>query len=121
MTLTSTYPIRLCVYLPLFFLLFMYALMYSWGIDAMVGIQVQGKDDGWMDKQMDGWTHIHNLCNHDNIYTDTCVYQCMIPRRVITTYTWGKILQNLKPLRVCARARARAGVCVRAGEIVNKI
>ena len=68
---------------------------------------------------MDGWTHIHNLCNHDNIYTDTYVYQYMMPRRVITTHTWGKILQNLKPLRVCARARA--GVCAYAGEIVNKL
>ena len=45
----------------------------------------------------------------------------MIPRRVITTYTRGKILQNLKPLRVCARARARVGACVYAREIVNKL
>ena len=75
--------------------------------------------DGWMD----GWTHIHNLCNHDNIYTDTYVYQYMIPRRVITIYTRGKILQNLKPLRARARARARvcAGVCACVGEIVNKL
>ena len=79
--------------------------------------------DGWMDEQMDGWTHIHNLCNHDNIYTDTYVYQYMIPRRVITIYTRGKILQNLKPLRARARARAGvcAGVCAGAGEIVNKL
>ena len=70
---------------------------------------------------MDEWTHIHNLCNHDNIYTDTYVHQYMIPRRVITTHTWGKILQNLKPLRVCARARAHAGVCACAGEIMNKL
>ena len=64
--------------------------------------------DGWMD----GWMHIHNLCNHDNIYTDTYVYQYMIPRRVITIYTRGKILRNLKPLG--ARARTRARACVRA-------
>ena len=70
---------------------------------------------------MDGWTHIPNPCNHDNIYTDTYVYQYMIPRRVITIYTRGKILQNLKPLRACARAQARAGVCACAGEIVNKL
>ena len=67
------------------------------------------------------WTHIHNLCNHICIYTDTYVYQYIIPRRVITIYTRGKILQNLKPLRVCARARARAGVRAGAGEIVNKL
>ena len=68
------------------------------------------------------WTNIHNLCNHICIYTDTYVYQYIIPRRVITTYIpRGKILQNLKPLRVCARARARAGVCAYAGEIVNKL
>lgn len=67
------------------------------------------------------WTHIHNLCNHICIYTDTYVYQYMIPRRVITIYTRGKILQNLKPLRARARARARAGVCACAGEIVNKL
>lgn len=67
------------------------------------------------------WTHIHNLCNHICIYTDTYVYQYMIPRRVITIYTRGKILQNLKPLRACARARARARVCACAGEIVNKL
>ena len=30
MTLTSTHPIHLCVYLPLFFLLFMYALTHLW-------------------------------------------------------------------------------------------
>ena len=67
------------------------------------------------------WTNIHNLCNHICIYTDTYVYQYIIPRRVITIYTRGKILQNLKPLRVCARARARAGVRACAGEIVNKL
>ena len=75
---------------------------------------------------MDGWTHIRDLCNHDNIYTDTYVYQYIIPRCVITIYTWGKILQNLKPLR----ARACAGVCVRGRvrvrggnceQIMNKI
>ena len=70
---------------------------------------------------MDGWTHTRDLCNHICIYTDTYVYQYMIPRRVITIYTRGKILQNLKPLRACARARARAGVCACAGEIVNKL
>ena len=70
---------------------------------------------------MDEWTHTRDLCNHICIYTDTYVYQYMIPRRVITTYTWGKILQNLKPLRVCACTRVRAGVCAYAGEIVNKL
>lgn len=69
---------------------------------------------------MDGWTHTRDLCNHICIYTDTYVYQYIIPRRVITTYIpRGKILQNLKPLR--ARARARAGVRAGAGEIVNKL
>ena len=68
------------------------------------------------------WTNIHNLCNHICIYTDTYVYQYIIPRRVIAIYTpRGKILQNLKPLRVCARAGVRAGVCAYAGEIVNKL
>ena len=68
------------------------------------------------------WTHTRDLCNHICIYTDTYVYQYIIPRRVITTYIpRGKILQNLKPLRVCACARARAGVCACAGEIVNKL
>lgn len=57
--------------------------------------------------------HTRDLCNHICIYTDTYVYQCIIPRRVITIHTWGKILQNLKPLRVCARAR-RVRACVRA-------
>ena len=38
MTLISTHPIHLHVNLPLFFLLFMYALTHSWGIDATVGI-----------------------------------------------------------------------------------
>ena len=81
---------------------------------------MDGWIDGWMNR-WDGWTHIHNLCNHDNIYTDTYVHQYMIPRRVITTYTWGKILQNLKPLRMRACARVHAGVCACAGEIVNKM
>lgn len=71
------------------------------------------------------WTHIRNLCNHDNIYTDTYVYQYMIPRRVITTYIWwGKIPQNLKRLRLCARARAHRRVCGRGGnceQTVNKM
>ena len=38
MTLISTHPIHLYVYLPLIFLLFMYALTHSWGVDATVGI-----------------------------------------------------------------------------------
>ena len=38
MTLTSTRPIHLRANLPLFFLLFMYALTHSWGIDATVGM-----------------------------------------------------------------------------------
>ena len=71
---------------------------------------------------MDGWTHIHNLCNHDNIYTDTYVHQYMIPRRVITTYTPGENSAKSKAFTcVRARARARAGVCACAGEIVNKL
>ena len=44
----------------------------------------------------------------------------MIPRRVITIYTPGKILQNLTP-NACVRVRVRAGVCAYAGEIVNKL
>ena len=74
------------------------------------------------------WTHTRDLCNHDNIYTDTCVHQCIIPRRVITIYTRGKILQNLKPLRARARVRVRAcvrgRVCAReenCEQIVNKL
>ena len=71
---------------------------------------------------MDGWIHIHNLCNHDNIYTDTYVHQCMIPRRVITIYTPGENFAKSKAFtRACARARVRAGVCACAGEIVNKL
>ena len=81
--------------------------------------------DGWINRWMDGWTHIHNLCNRDNIYTDTYVHQYMIPRRVITTYTWGKILQNLTPNAcVCAGAGACGRVCVRGGNCeqnMNKI
>ena len=70
------------------------------------------------------WTNIHNLCNHICIYTDTYVYQYIIPRRVITIYTRGKILQNLKPLCVCARARVCGRACVRGGnceQIMNKM
>ena len=71
------------------------------------------------------WIHTRDLCNHDNIYTDTYVYQYIIPRRVIAIYTpRGKILQNLKPLRVCARGRVRGRVCVRGGnyeQTVNKM
>ena len=69
---------------------------------------------------MDGWMHIHNLCNHDNIYTDTYVHQYMIPRPVITIYTPGENSAKSKAL-TCVRARARAGVCAYAGEIVNKL
>ena len=68
---------------------------------------------------MDGWTHIHNLCNHDNIYTDTYVYQYIIPRRVIAIYTPRG--ENSAKLKVLTCARARAGVCACAREIVNKI
>ena len=53
---------------------------------------------------MDEWTHTHDLCNHDNIYTDTYVYQYMIPRRVITIYTWGE-----------NSAKSKALTCVRGG------
>ena len=71
---------------------------------------------------MDGWTHIHNLCNHDNIYTDTYVHQCMIPRRVITIYTSGENFAKSKAFTcVRVRTRARVGVCAYAGEIVNKL
>ena len=66
---------------------------------------------------MDGWTHIHNLCNHDNIYTDTYVYQYIIPRRVIAIYTPGENSAKSNPEYVCARA----GVYAYAGEIVNKL
>ena len=69
---------------------------------------------------MDEWTHIHNLCNHDNIYTDTYVHQYMIPRRVITIIYPGENSAKSKAL-TCACARARAGVCACAGEIVNKL
>ena len=74
---------------------------------------------------MDGWTHIHNLCNHDNIYTDTYVHQYMIPRRVITTYTPGENFAKSKAF-TCVRARACAcrRVRVRAGnceQTVNKL
>ena len=72
---------------------------------------------------MDEWMHTRDLCNHICIYTDTYVYQYMIPRRVIAIYTpRGKILQNLTPNTcVRVRARARAGVCARARKIVNKL
>ena len=56
------------------------------------------------------WTHIHDLCNHICIYTDTCVHQYMIPRRVITIYTPGENSAKLKAL-TCVRGRVRA--CVR--------
>ena len=69
---------------------------------------------------MDEWMHTRNLCNHDNIYTDTCVHQCIIPRRVITIIYPGENFAKSKAL-TCVRARARAGVCACAGEIVNKL
>ena len=69
---------------------------------------------------MDEWMHTRNLCNHDNIYTDTCVHQCIIPRRVITIIYPGENSAKSKAF-ACARARARAGVCACAGEIVNKL
>ena len=84
----------------------------------MVGIQVQGKDDGWIDEQMDGWTHTHNLCNHDNIYTDIYVHQYIIPHRVITIIYPG---ENSAKSKALTCARARAGVCACAGENVNKL
>ena len=69
---------------------------------------------------MDEWMHTRNLCNHDNIYTDTCVHQCIIPRRVITIIYPGENSAKSKALTcACACARARAGVCACAGEIVN--
>lgn len=68
------------------------------------------------------WTHTRDLCNHICIYTDTYVYQYMIPRRVITIYTRGENSAKSKALTcVRARARARAGVCAYAREIVNKL
>ena len=72
---------------------------------------------------MDGWTHIHNLCNHDNIYTDTYVHQCIIPRRVIAIYTPGENSAKSKAL-TCACGRARARVCAHGGNYeqnVNKL
>ena len=73
---------------------------------------------------MDGWTHTRDLCNHICIYTDTYVYQYIIPRRVITIYTPpGENSAKLKAL-TCVRGRVRAcaRACVRArGEIVNKL
>ena len=71
------------------------------------------------------WTHTRDLCNHDNIYTDTYVHQYMIPRRVITIYTPGENSAKSKALtcvRACAGACGR--VCVRGGnceQIVNKL
>ena len=68
---------------------------------------------------MDEWMHTRNLCNHDNIYTDTCVHQCIIPRRVITIIYPG---ENSAKLKALTCVRARAGVCAHAGgEIVNKL
>ena len=69
---------------------------------------------------MDEWMHTRNLCNHDNIYTDTCVHQCIIPRRVITIIYPGENSAKSKAL-TRARARACAGVCACAREIVNKL
>ena len=65
--------------------------------------------------------HTHDLCNHDNIYTDTCVHQCIIPRRVITIIYPGENSAKSNPEYVRACARARAGVCACAREIVNKL
>ena len=66
------------------------------------------------------WTHTRDLCNHICIYTDTYVYQYIIPRRVITIIYPGENSAKSKAL-TCACARARAGVCAYAGEIVNKL
>ena len=75
-----------------------------------------------MNRWMDGWMHTRDLCNHDNIYTDTCVHQCIIPRRVITIIYPGENSAKSKALTcACARAQARAGVCACAREIVNKL
>ena len=69
---------------------------------------------------MDEWMHTRSLCNHDNIYTDTCVHQYIIPRRVIAIIYPGENSAKSKAL-TCACARARAGVCACAREIVNKL
>ena len=81
--------------------------------------------DGWIDEQMDGWMdgwmHTRDLCNHDNIYTDTCVHQCIIPRRVITIIYPGENSAKSKAL-TCACACGR--VCVRernCEQTVNKM
>ena len=60
---------------------------------------------------MDEWMHTRNLCNHDNIYTDTCVHQCIIPRRVITIIYPG---ENFAKSKAFTRVCACAGACVRA-------
>ena len=71
---------------------------------------------------MDEWMHTRNLCNHDNIYTDTYVHQYMIPRRVIAIIYPGENSAKSKAFtRACACGRARAGVCACAREIVNKL
>ena len=72
---------------------------------------------------MDEWMHTHNLCNHDNIYTDTCVHQCIIPRRVIAIIYPGENSAKSKAL-TCACACACGRVCVREGnceQIMNKL
>ena len=76
-----------------------------------------------MNRWMDGWMHTRDLCNHDNIYTDTCVHQCIIPRRVITIIYPGENSAKLKAL-TCVRGRVRGRVCVReenCEQIVNKL
>ena len=71
---------------------------------------------------MDEWMHTRNLCNHDNIYTDTYVHQYMIPRRVIAIIYPGENSAKSKALTcACACGRVRAGVCACAREIVNKL
>ena len=80
--------------------------------------------DGWMNR-WDGWTHTRDLCNHDNIYTDTYVHQCIIPRRVITIYTRGENSAKSKAFaRVYACAGACGRVCAHVGnyeQIMNKL
>lgn len=90
--------------------------IWAWGSGQAGTNASAGTGTGqWIDRWMDAM----RLCNHIIICTDTCDYMDIIPSGVITMYTWGEILQNLKPLRACVRMRVR--VCAGAWEIVNKL
>ena len=58
--------------------------------------------------------HTRDLCNHICIYTDTYVYQYMIPRRVIAIIYPGENSAKSNPKYVRARAGVRVRACVRA-------